>query len=79
MLRYLLTHLREARGTQLKRQFENASLYIHDLGNEQAERFGRGLNYLFNDWVGRFGSVKDCEVRIRQQSIRKMRRDARRR
>jgi hypothetical protein len=79
MFRYLLTHLREARGTQPKLQFENASLYIRDLGNEQAERFGRGMNYLFNDWVGRFGSVKDCEVRIRHRSIRKMRRDARRR
>jgi len=47
---------------------ENASLYIRDLGNEQAERFGRGLTYLFNDWIERFGPVKDCEVNIRQSS-----------
>jgi hypothetical protein len=79
MLRHLITRLQHARGTQLKRQFENASLYIRNLGNEQAERFGRGLTYLFNDWVERFGPVKDCEVRIRQQTIKKMRSDARRR
>lgn len=79
MLRHLITRLQEARGTKLKRQFENASLHLRDLGEQRAKRFGRGLNYLFNDWVERFGPVKDCEVRIRQQSIRKMRSDARRR
>ena len=74
-----MTRWREARGTQLKRQFENASLYVRDLGDEQAERFGRGLNYLFNDWVERFGLVKDCEVRIRKHTVKEMRSDARRR
>jgi hypothetical protein len=49
MLGHLMTRWREARGAQLKRQFENASLYVRDLRDEQAERFGRGLNYLFND------------------------------
>jgi hypothetical protein len=62
-----------------KRQFENASLYIRNLGNEQAERFGRGSSYLFNDWVERFGPLKDCQARIRRQTIKKMRSDARRR
>jgi hypothetical protein len=70
---------RPARGAQLKRQFENASLYVRDLGDEQAERFGRGLNYLFNDWVERFGPVKDCGVRIRKHTVKEMRSDARRR
>ena len=59
------------RTAQLKRQFENAFLYIRELGDEQAERFGRGLNYLFNDWVERFGPVKDCEVRIGKHTSRK--------
>ena len=79
MLQRLLTRLREARGTRLNRQFDNASLYVRDLGQEQAERFSRGLNYLFNDWVERFGPVKDCAVRIRKHTVREMRRDARRR
>jgi hypothetical protein len=79
MLRHLMTHWREARGTDLKRQFENASLYLRDLGDEQAERFARGLNHLFNDWVDRFGPVKDCEVRIRKYAVKEMRADARRR
>ena len=74
-----MTRWREARGTQLKRQFENASLYVRDLGDEQAERFGSGLNYLFNDWVQRFGPVKGCEVRIRKHTVEEMRSDARRR
>ena len=74
-----MTRWWEARGTQLKRQFENASLYVRNLGDEQAERVGRGLNYLFNDWVERFGPVKDCEVRIRKHAVREMRSDARRR
>jgi hypothetical protein len=69
----------QARGAQLKRQFENASLHARDLGDEQAERFGRGLNYLFNDWVERFGPVMDCEIRIRKHSVKEMRSDARRR
>jgi hypothetical protein len=69
----------EARAAQLKRQLENASLYVRDLGDEQAQRFGRGLNYLFNDWVERFGPVKDCEVRTRKHTVKEMRRDARRR
>jgi hypothetical protein len=34
---------------------------------------------LFNDWIERFGPVKDCEVHIRQKTIKKMRSDARRR
>jgi hypothetical protein len=79
MLGRLITGWREARGTRLNRQFENASLYVRDLGEEQAERFGRGLNYLFNDWVARFGPVKDCQVRIRKHTVKEMRRDARRR
>jgi hypothetical protein len=75
----LKTRWREARGTRLKRQFENASLYLRDLGDEQAERFGRGLNYLFNDWVERFGPLECCAIRIRKHTVREMRRDARRR
>ncbi len=75
----LIAHMREARGTDLKRQFENASLHLRDLGDEQAERFGRGLNHLFNDWVDRFGPVKDCEVPIRKRAVKEMRTDARRR
>jgi hypothetical protein len=41
-----MKRLQQGRGTQLRRQFENALLYIRDLGDEQGERFGRGLNYL---------------------------------
>jgi hypothetical protein len=69
----------QARGARLKRQFENATRWINDLGDEQAERFGGGLNYLFNDWVERFGPVKDCDVRTRRFTVKKMRNDARRR
>ncbi len=79
MFESLTTRWGEARGTQLKRQFENASLYIRDLGDEQADRFGRGLSFLFNDWVERFGPPKDCEVRIRKHTVKEMRHDARRR
>jgi hypothetical protein len=52
---------RGKRTAQLKRQFENAFLYIRELGDEQAERFGRGLNYLFNDGsndLARSGTVR---------------------
>jgi hypothetical protein len=38
---------------------------------QTAERFGGGLTYLFNDWTERFGPVKDCEVHIRQKTIKK--------
>lgn len=79
MLERLRIRWQEARGAELKRQLENASRYVGDLGQEQAERFGRGLSYLFNDWVRRFGPVKDCEVRVRKHTVREMRRDARRR
>jgi hypothetical protein len=79
MLERLRTRWREARGTRLRRQFENASLYVRDLGEEQAARFSRGLNYLFNDWVQRFGQVKGCEIRTREHTVHEMRRDARRR
>jgi len=79
MLGHLRTRWQEARAAQLKRKFENTSLYVRDLGEEQAERFGRGLNYLFNDWVERFGPVNDCEVRTRKHTVKEMRRDARRR
>jgi hypothetical protein len=37
----------EAQGPQLKQRLENASLYFRYLREEQAERFGRGLNHLF--------------------------------
>jgi hypothetical protein len=79
MFGHLTTRWRHARGAQLKRQFENASLYVRDLGDEQGKRFGRGLNYLFNDWVERFGPVKDCALRIRKHTMKEMRKDARRR
>ena len=68
MLRHLITRLQQALGLLVP---ENASLYIRDLGNEQAERFGGGLTYLFNDGTERFGPVKDCEVHIRQKTIKK--------
>jgi hypothetical protein len=54
----LITRLHHARGTQLKRRYENASLYFRDLRGEQAERFGRGLNYLFNDWSNDSGRLR---------------------
>jgi hypothetical protein len=73
MLRHLIKRLQQGRDTQLRRQFENALLYIRDLGDEQGERFGRGLNYLFNDWVERFGPVKDCKVQLRQHTVKEMR------
>jgi hypothetical protein len=79
MLGRLRTRWREAQGTRLKHRLENACLYVRDLGDEQAERFGRGLNYLFNDWVERFGPVKDCEVGARKHTVKEMKRDARRR
>jgi len=74
-----LNHAVAASAWSAAQTAENASLYIRDLGNEQAERFGRALTYLFNDWIERFGPVKDCEVHIRQKTIKKMRSDARRR
>jgi hypothetical protein len=75
----LRTRWAQSRGAKLKRRLENASLYVRDLGDEQAVRFGRGLNALFNDWVERFGPVKDCEIRVRKHAVKTMRRDARRR
>jgi hypothetical protein len=75
----LRTRWGQARAAQLRRQFENARRWVDDLGAEQAERFGRGLNYLFNDWVKRFGPVKDCDARTTKSSVRKMKKDARRR
>jgi|SRR5579863_77652 len=75
----LRTRWGQARGADLRRRLENASLYLRDLGDEQAARFGRGLNALFNDWVERFGPVKDCEIRIRKHTVKEMRKDARRR
>jgi hypothetical protein len=77
MLERLRTRWREARAMRLKRQFENASLYVRDLREEQAERFSHGLNYLFNDWAERFGPVRDREVRTREHTAKEMRRDAR--
>jgi hypothetical protein len=55
----------------------NASLRVRDLGGEQAGRFGRGLNYLLNDWVERFGPVKDGEVRVPQYTVEQTTLDAR--
>jgi len=79
MLGRLRMRWREARAEELKRRLGNATLYVRDLGEEQAERFGRGLNFLFNDWVERFGPVEDCELRIRKRTVKEMRKDARRR
>jgi hypothetical protein len=75
----LKAHWRLARGARLKRQFKNATLWINDLSDEQAERFRRGLNILFDDWVKRFGPVKDCDARTRKFTVKEMRSDARRR
>jgi hypothetical protein len=77
MFERLRTSWQEARGAELKRQFENARLHARDLGDEQAERFGRGLNFLFNDWVERFGPVRGCEIRVRKHTVKEMRKDAR--
>jgi len=79
MLRSITTRWRAARGKRLRRRFENASRYVHGLKAEQAERFARGLHFLFNDWVERFGPVKDCDLRTREHTVKEMRRDARRR
>jgi hypothetical protein len=79
MFARLRTRLQEARGEDLRGRFENASLYVRDLGEEQAERFGQGLNTLFDNWVERFGPVKDCEIGIRKHTVKEMRKDARRR
>jgi hypothetical protein len=79
MFGILKARWRQARGARLRRQFENATRWVDDLGDEQAERFGCGLNYLFDDWVQRFGLVKDCDVRTRRITVRQMRNDARRR
>jgi N12 class adenine-specific DNA methylase len=75
----LRTRWREARGTRLKREVENAFRHVDDLGDEQAQRFRRGLNYLFDDWVRRFGPVNECDVHIREHTVKEMSHDARRR
>jgi hypothetical protein len=66
-----LNHAVAASAWSAAQTAENASLYTRDLGNEQAERFGGGLTYLFNDGTERSGPVKDCEVHIRQKTIKK--------
>lgn len=79
IIQNLTTLWLEAQGTQLKRRFENASLYLRDLGEEQAERFGPGAQLSFQDWVERFGPVKACDIRIRRHTVKEMRSDARHR
>ena len=75
----LITSLHYARGTQLKRRYENAPFYFRDLKREQAGHFSRGLNYLLNEWVERFGPAQDCVVRVPEHTVEEMRGDGRRR
>jgi len=78
MLGQLRTRWQEARAAAQMAIRECVAL-LRGLGEEQGERFGRGLDYLFNDWVERFGPVKDCQMRTRKHTVKQMRRDARRR
>jgi hypothetical protein len=77
MLRHLITRLHHARGTQLKRRYENSLTSAISEGSKPIASARAQL--LFNDWVERFGPVKDCEVRVRQHTVKEMRGDARRR
>jgi hypothetical protein len=50
----MMTRRRESRETQLKGQFESASLYVHDLGDEPAECFKARTELSVNGWIERF-------------------------
>jgi hypothetical protein len=74
----LMTRSRKTRGIRLKRHSKTRPFTFAILQTTKPEGLGRGLNCFFNDWVERFGPIKNCEVCIRQEMITKMRRDARR-
>jgi hypothetical protein len=74
-----LNHAVAASAWSAAQTAENASLYIRDLGNEQAERFGGRLTYLFNDGTERLGTGEGLRSSHPAKDDQKMRSDARRR
>jgi hypothetical protein len=69
MFENLMTRRRESRETQLKGQFENASLYVRDLGDEPAERF-KGAGRTLCSMAGSSDSDRSRSAKFESESMR---------
>jgi hypothetical protein len=72
MFENIRTLWQEARGTQLKKEFLDASRRLNGFPEESAEHFARSLDYLFRFWIEKHGPVMECPVGFRREAAREL-------
>jgi hypothetical protein len=71
---------REARGTQLHEEYMDlVRRHLPGLSEIQAERCGRAILYLSNDWVLKFGPLEGSSVSTKKLVVGKLRNMAKQR
>ena len=73
MFEKLRTQWNEARGSQLRKEYDDAILRIKRLTDEGNERFCKSLDYAFNKWTTDHGPIEKWPEGLRKAAVKELR------
>lgn len=79
MFENMRTAWQEARAARLKEEVLDASRRMNSFTEENAEHFGKALDYAFRHWIANHGPVTECTVEFRKSAAQELRSQAKRR
>jgi hypothetical protein len=79
MLENIRTRWQEARAARLKEEFLDAFRRVNSFTEENAEHFGRTLDYAFRYWIANHGPVRECAKEFRRSAVKELKSQAKQR
>lgn len=76
MLENMRVRWQEARAARLKEEFLDAFRRVNSFTEENAEHFGRTLDYAFRHWIANHGSVRESALEFRRSAVRELKSQA---
>jgi hypothetical protein len=73
MFEKLRAQWNEARGSQLREEYDDTALRIKRLTEEGNERFCKSLNYAFDKWTTDHGPIERWRERLRKDAVKELR------
>src|SRR6516165_2024351 len=73
MFEKLRTQWNEARGSRLRKEYDDAVLRIKRLTEERNERFCKSLDYAFNKWTTDHGPIEGWPEGLRKAAVKELR------
>jgi hypothetical protein len=79
MFENMRTRWKEARAARLKEEFLDALRRVDSFTEENAERFGKTLDYAFHHWMTNHGPVGECPIEFRRNAVEELKSQAKQR